>query len=226
MLAEAIRGYLQHLVVERGWRANTVESYRRDLRRYESVLARRGQDRARRGHLRRRGGVPGLAAGGRRRARGAGGQLGGPGGDRGARAARLRGGAGAGRRRPGPGRAAARAAPAAAQGDHRGRGGAPARCAGPGPDDPSADPRLLRDRALLEFLYGTGARISEATGLDVDELRLDADPGGAAGREGRQAPGGAGRQLRGARAGGLPGPGRPVLAAGVPAGLGRARRCS
>ena len=47
---------------------------------------------------------------------------------------------------------------------------------GPGPDDLSADPRLLRDRALLEFLYGTGARISEATGLDVDELHLDADP--------------------------------------------------
>jgi integrase/recombinase XerD len=46
--------------------------------------------------------------------------------------------------------------------------------AGPGPGDPSADPRQLRDRALLEFLYGTGARISEATGLDVDELQLDA----------------------------------------------------
>ena len=48
--------------------------------------------------------------------------------------------------------------------------------AGPGPDDVSADPRLLRDRALLEFLYGTGARISEATGLDIDELQLGADP--------------------------------------------------
>jgi len=46
---------------------------------------------------------------------------------------------------------------------------------GPGPDEMSADPRLLRDRALLEFLYGTGARISEATGLDIDELQLDAD---------------------------------------------------
>jgi integrase/recombinase XerD len=48
--------------------------------------------------------------------------------------------------------------------------------AGPGPGDPSADARLLRDRALLEFLYGTGARISEATGLDIDELELGTDP--------------------------------------------------
>ncbi len=48
--------------------------------------------------------------------------------------------------------------------------------AGPGPDDLSAEPRLLRDRALLEFLYGTGARISEATGLDIDELQLGGDP--------------------------------------------------
>jgi integrase/recombinase XerD len=32
-----------------------------------------------------------------------------------------------------------------------------------------------RDRALLEFLYGTGARISEAVGLDIDDF--DADEG-------------------------------------------------
>jgi integrase/recombinase XerD len=36
----------------------------------------------------------------------------------------------------------------------------------------SADLLALRDRALLEFLYGTGARISEAVGLDRDDLDL------------------------------------------------------
>ena len=36
-------------------------------------------------------------------------------------------------------------------------------------------PTPLRDRALLEFLYGSGARISEATGLDVDDVDLTPD---------------------------------------------------
>jgi integrase/recombinase XerD len=39
-----------------------------------------------------------------------------------------------------------------------------------GADD---SPAALRDRALLEVLYGSGARISEAVGLDVDDLDLE-----------------------------------------------------
>ncbi|MCF3939547.1 site-specific tyrosine recombinase XerD [Gordonia sp. Z-3] len=40
-----------------------------------------------------------------------------------------------------------------------------------GADD---QPRGLRDRALLELLYSCGARISEATSLDVDDIDTDA----------------------------------------------------
>jgi integrase/recombinase XerD len=35
------------------------------------------------------------------------------------------------------------------------------------------DPVALRDRAILEVLYGTGARVSELTGLSLGDLNLD-----------------------------------------------------
>lgn len=44
----------------------------------------------------------------------------------------------------------------------------------------------LRDRALLEFLYGTGARISEAVELDIDELDLDGKVVTVLGKGGKQ----------------------------------------
>ena len=47
---------------------------------------------------------------------------------------------------------------------------------GPGNDERVGEPLArsvqLRDRALLELLYGTGARISELVSLDVDEVEL------------------------------------------------------
>ena len=174
--AEAIRGYLQFLVVERGLAANTVESYRRDLRRYESVLAARGKTAldavtsadvaeflaslregdAEHGPLAVTSAARAVIA------------------VRGLHAFAVA----EGLAETDPARDVTPPSP-------------PKRlpkaitiaeveklldAAGPGPDEMSGEPRLLRDRALLEFLYGTGARISEATGLDVDELQLGDDP--------------------------------------------------
>ncbi|NEG55532.1 site-specific tyrosine recombinase XerD [Bifidobacterium platyrrhinorum] len=34
------------------------------------------------------------------------------------------------------------------------------------------DPVMLRDKALLEFMYATGCRVSEAVGLDLDDIDL------------------------------------------------------
>jgi integrase/recombinase XerD len=48
------------------------------------------------------------------------------------------------------------------------------------PDGESAGPLDLRDRALVELLYSTGARVSEALDLDVDDIRQDEDAPGEA----------------------------------------------
>jgi integrase/recombinase XerD len=172
----AVRGYLEHLVVERGLARNTIESYRRDLRRYESSLAGRGK--ARLGEIApsdvaeflaslRDGDAEheALAVSSAARAVIA---------VRGLHAyAAAQGLAETDPARDVPPPTPPRRLPKAITLAEVERVLA---ASGPDPDQPPNDPRLLRDRALLEFLYGTGARISEATGLDVDELHLDADP--------------------------------------------------
>jgi len=172
----AVHGYLEHLVVERGLARNTIESYRRDLRRYESSLAGRG--RARLGDITpsdvaeflaslREGDAEhqALAVSSAARAVIA---------VRGLHAyAVAQGLTDTDPARDVPPPALPRRLPKAITLAEVERLLA---ASGPGPGEASGDPRLLRDRALLEFLYGTGARISEATGLDVDELHLDSDP--------------------------------------------------
>jgi integrase/recombinase XerD len=162
--------------VERGLAASTVESYRRDLRRYASVLAGRGKTRL--GEI-----TPADVAGFLAALREGDAEHGALAVSSAARAviavrglhafAVAQGLAATDPARevppPSPPRRLPRAIPV---GDVERLLDA----AGPAPGDLSADPRLLRDRALLEFLYGTGARISEATGLDVDELQLGAAP--------------------------------------------------
>ncbi len=41
---------------------------------------------------------------------------------------------------------------------------------GPEPDDEATDLLRLRDRAILETMYSSGARVSEIVGLDLDEI--------------------------------------------------------
>lgn len=164
-VGEAVEAFLHHLTVERGSAANTVASYTADLRRYAAYLDGLGVDdlgRVREADV--RGFVVALRSGST----------------------------------PLAASSAARAL-AAVRGLHRfaARDGLVpddvARAVTPpalpaklpralGVDEveqllagcPGDGPVALRDRALLELLYSTGARISEAIGIDRDDLDVDA----------------------------------------------------
>jgi integrase/recombinase XerD len=161
---QAVEGYLQHLAVERGLAVNTLAAYRRDLRRYAAFL------------LQREVADPRSVAG--------------P--DVSAFLVALHTGDDGG---TALGAASAARTVVAVRGFHRflvqdGQTPAdpsvdvrppatPARLPKAIPLDqverllaavPADSPAGLRDRALLELLYGSGARISEAVGLAVDDV--------------------------------------------------------
>ena len=165
----ALRTYLDHLAVERGLAANTLVSYRRDLRRYVEFLQQRGVEDL--------DGVDesivsafliGLREGDEDHP-----PLSATSAGRTVVAVRgfhkfcvtdglAKADPAAGVRPPAPARRLPKALPLADVESILDAAG-------------SAGTTLaLRDRALLEVLYGTGARISEAVGLDVDDVdRVD-----------------------------------------------------
>ncbi|OBI88768.1 site-specific tyrosine recombinase XerD [Mycobacterium sp. 1245805.9] len=174
VLDTQLQGYLDHLTIERGVAKNTLTSYRRDLRRYSKHLSDRGiHDLAKVGEddvseflvsLRRgdpEAGTAALSAVSAARAliavRGL------------HRFAAAEGLAeldvARAVRPPTPGRRL----PKSLTIDQ-----VLALLEGAGGDSPSDGPLTLRNRALLELLYSTGSRISEAVGLDVDDIDTEA----------------------------------------------------
>lgn len=180
-LERSVRGYLDHLAVERGLATNTLASYRRDLRRYADFLAERGiQDPGAIGELDVSGFLRSLRDGNAEHS-----ALGASSAARAVVAVRglhrflLREGLAPSDpaiavRPPTP----PRRLPKAISLEYVERLMAAAVADGA--------PLALRDRALLEVLYGTGSRISEAVGLDRDDLDLHAGTVLLRGKGGKQ----------------------------------------
>jgi len=168
-VTRAVRTYLDHLTVERGLAANTLSSYRRDLRRYVGFLEAEGigtldevsEATVTAFLVRLREGDPEHAP------------LGASSAARTVVAVRgfhkfcVRDGLvehdpAASVKPPAPAKRLPKALPLSDVEAILEAAGA------------AGTPLALRDRALLEVLYGTGARISEAVGLDVDDVdRVD-----------------------------------------------------
>ncbi|WP_084212021.1 site-specific tyrosine recombinase XerD [Pseudonocardia acaciae] len=179
-VAELLRGYLDHLVVERGIAENTLRSYRRDLRRYGEYLGTRGVAELSEvteamvsdflaGLREGDPGHPPLATSSAARTLVA---------VRGLHRFAVRDGLLATDvardvHPPTPPRRLPKALPL----DRVER-----LLEACGLDEPLS----LRDRALLELLYSTGARISEAVGLDLDDVDLDDRSALLAGKGGKQ----------------------------------------
>lgn len=53
-------------------------------------------------------------------------------------------------------------------------------------DAAAGDPIALRDHAMLELLYGSGIRVSELCGLDIDDLDLDRGTARVLGKGGKE----------------------------------------
>ena len=181
-----VQGYLDHLTIERGVAANTISSYRRDLRRYTEHLGARGitdlrgvaeNDVSEFLVALRRGdpdtGAMPLSAVSAARAliavRGL------------HRFAAAEGivdlDVASAVKPPTP----SRRLPKALSLDQ-----VLALLEGAGGDALSDGPLTLRNRALLEVLYSTGARISEAVGLDVDDLDTEVRSALLRGKGGKQ----------------------------------------
>ena len=169
-LDDQLRGYLDHLTIERGVAANTLSSYRRDLRRYAAHLTARGVDdvaAVTEEHVTdflvslRVGdedlGTTPLSA---------------------VSAARtliaVRGfhrfAAAEGLTTVDVARAVKPPTPTRRLPKSISLDDVVALLEGAGGDSETDGPLTLRNRALLEVLYSTGARISEAVGLDVDDV--------------------------------------------------------